>query len=224
MRKRVKMKIKQILLASILSMVLTSCTVQRVYPVNGEQLAVNEKLGQNKALIVSYGGVEVTEFKSTFADDFGSEFEFINEIESKVEAQFQKRGLMAVIDENTADLIDQYESESYKVVINKLEKSKVASTFKYAILIDELKVGSEFSEHTSHDANTGMSQTTTSEAARVEARFNVVDLKTKSTIVSFVSVGTKSVFMFAFSTALEGAMDSMVKRAIDYLLKGKTKF
>ena len=176
-----------------------------------------------KASYTVYGttNISLTDFTKTYDEDFKND-EAFNEkmtsfLESKLRLKFKNN-----VQLGSGDLPDYLRGED-SFANNKREDVPAfldKQNSDYLIFLKMVTIGSEYTSTTNYNANTGMSTTNTSEDCIVTLFAEMWDVKAKRKVLEFESIGRSTVFLFAFSTALESSMKNAADNMAKYLYSG----
>ena len=96
----------------------------------------------------------------------------------------------------------------------------------FLITVSDFEVANRIeSSYTGPSGPNNMGGTSSSvEYCVIDARFTVFDVKSRKKMLEFTSRGEKSVVLFGFENAFNGAVDSSIEHAVEYLKTGKKEF
>ncbi len=226
------MKSLSILFITILLVLTTSCTRQRVYPTVGTGKDASAILKEGKALVLVHGNVTVTEFRKTYRDNFKSSEEFHDYLRKKI---VEKLGSLYAFDnaENRFYTEVQAGVDYLKDYLIANQQAIKDAGYTSILVIDKIVIGNEMTNTHSgvgvgFGGGTGFggggTTTSSSESAQSQARFEVYSVDDMSVVSEFVAIGTRQVSFFMFTKALKGSIVNMYKRAHNYMKSNKKKF
>lgn len=216
-----------IILSLVLLIALTSCS--KIY-INELSKTNALNLNNSKVLVVASDELALNEFVKTFNKRYNQRRDYINEyinlFKNRLSAdnicseiKIDKSSKWALLksfagskeDFNTIDSLFNNCNSDFIVLISNFEISNSKQFNNYG------------GGYNASGGNMPMASSST-EYCVVKAQFQIMDKKTRKSILEFKSTGEGSVFLFAFEEALKTAIDNSIEHAILYLKTGQIKY
>jgi len=177
------------------------------------------------ATVVGVDGLSLNEFTKTFNKKYRQNRDFIDEYINLVTNKLQMGKLFAQVKFDNSrqwGLMKSFAGmkEDFKIV----DSLFTNCSSDYIINVSNFEISNRIQSFTSYGGpNMSMSSSST-EFCVINAQFQVIDQKTRKSILEFKSTGEGSVILFAFEAAFKNAVANSIDHAVAYLKTGKITF
>lgn len=212
----------KIIVSLLIILLSSSCTSHiRIKQTFKSKDADTSNMRTSSYTVYGTSSISLTDFISTYNDDYANDDAFnkkmMSYLENKMRIKFKKNvqlGKGELPDYLRGE--DSFSSSNRDDVPTFLEQLDTD----YLIFLKMITIGSEYTTSTSFDPNTGMSSSNTSEDCIVTLYTEMWDIKGQRKVLEFESIGRSTVFLFAYSTALENSMKNAADNLSKYLYSG----
>jgi hypothetical protein len=177
-------------------------------------------LNGKKAMVYVSPSIILAEFKNTFRDKFGTAGQFAGYLGMRAKEDFGRSFNMLMLDYNQKKMHKLELESSYDNVLKTMGKMLKDAGADYLFHITLVHIGSRYSSNFDYTTGNG----SRSESCLVRYTVKIVDVRRGNEVASFDVEGTQGVILFAFESALMGAIESSLERSLAYMSSGQTDF
>lgn len=219
------MKPKILLLPVVLFFLITSCTTVYINVISKNQDLNFNTNNLKTYTVVGMDGVSLIEFVKTFNKKYPQKRQFVNDFVKLFSTRLHEAGVSPMVRCDTSLQWNLIKS----VAGSKEEYNVIDSLFTvcptdYLISISNLEVTNRTQAYTTGGGVYMGTMTSSQEWCVINAQIQIIDRNTRKSVLEFRTSGQGSVFLFAFTNALEEAVNSAIKHSIAFLKTGQTKF
>ena len=180
---------------------------------------------QKQIIIIGSGEVNIDSFEKTYTKNFDNDDHFKNSYLTDFINASKENDLynnITVSENQEWDLLNQGYNSSNNIKLDTLFNNAQED---YLIHFSDFRITNRVVHSYSHGFGPGaMMNNNSTEFCVVNLNVTIYDLKAKKEILSFVSTGESSVFMFDFTKTFLKAKERSIKHIINYLKDGKTTY
>lgn len=202
-----------------------SCTSVYVSEIYKSQDLKSNLDNSKTALIVGNDAVSLNDFIKTFNKKYNQKRNFVNDYLKIYAGNLRASKIFGQVSIDTTSHLDFINSiSSTQEQLKTVDSLFTNTSAYYLIVISDFDISNRY-ETIMMGGGPNMPMTTSSkEFCIMKSRFQVYEIKTRQKVLEFVSTGESSVFLFAFESALIGAMNNSIDHSVTYLKTGQTKF
>lgn len=212
---------------SILSLLLFTSCLQTKYYINNVVKTSDIKNTESKSVLVTVtNNIEIDNFENTFDKNYESQELFIasyvNDFLAKGNSERLFANLNKDLDSKWSVLTRAYDPKTYAQKESLLASAKDQD---YLIHFTNFKVSNRIDYMSSTDIGvSNVDEDSAEEYCVIKAKVIVYDVKSKTQILEFMTIGESNVFLLDFSGAFREAKSKSVQHAINFLKSGRRKY
>lgn len=220
------MNLSKLLIGSlIIGQLLSSCTTLYISEISRTPNFTFNLNDSKSVLVVGNNDVSLNEFIKTFNKKYKDKREFVDDYKQSFSEKLRNGSIFTRVGMDKSSQWDSTKLFTFSQDQSKIVDSLILNSHvDYLLNISNLDISSRYQTVTSGGGLDVPMTTITTEICVVKSRIQIMDIKTRQIVLEFVSTGEGSVFLFAYVSALDGAISRSIDYAIEYLKTGKTKF